>query len=364
MTSRTATTARRDGDAWVLDGEKTYISNGGIADVYVVFARTGEGSQGISCFLVPGDLDFIPGPGPRTLDLPGFGAVGVQICYEIVFSGETIDRAASYAWTSIAAPMLTGTLVTVAGFIPIGLNSSAAGEFTFSLFVVIAVSLVISWIVAVLFAPLLHASWQHLLSNLVPLLIFGLLLFVGGFAISTHLQVGDLDSGAPELKTNSRYNRDNAFINQHYNLSSDVFAVIVKTPAGGVESFPTLTEMDRLEAKLRETEGVRGTVSAASDTGTVTSGVLGAMVAVVGVGYILLGSKAYTGDARWRSSLAALTLVVVAMLLFLSLGMNFFAFPLLAGIIGLFGSLLAYRPPAETWYTGKEPEPKTPRSRK
>ncbi len=105
-------------------------------------------------------------------------------------------------------------------------------------------------------------------------------------------------------------------------------------------------------------------VSAASDTGTVTSGVLGAMVAVVGVGYILLGSKAYTGDTRWRSSLAALTLVVVAMLLFLSLGMNFFAFPLLAGIIGLFGSLLAYRPPAETWYTGKEPEPKTPRSRK
>lgn len=42
--------------------------------------------------LVPGDLDFIPGPGPRTLDLPGFGAVGMQICYEIVFSGEVADR--------------------------------------------------------------------------------------------------------------------------------------------------------------------------------------------------------------------------------------------------------------------------------
>ena len=50
--------------------------------------------------------------------------------------------------------MLTGTLVTVAGFIPIGLNSSAAGEFTFTLFVVIAVSLIVSWIVAVLFTPL------------------------------------------------------------------------------------------------------------------------------------------------------------------------------------------------------------------
>ena len=73
--------------------------------------------------------------------------------------GETLEKAASYAWTSIAFPMLTGTLVTVAGFIPIGLNSSAAGEFTFSLFVVIAVSLVVSWVVAVLFAPLLGVTF-------------------------------------------------------------------------------------------------------------------------------------------------------------------------------------------------------------
>jgi apolipoprotein N-acyltransferase len=42
--------------------------------------------------LVPGDLDFIPGPGPQTLTLPGFGKVGIQICYEIIFSGQVIDR--------------------------------------------------------------------------------------------------------------------------------------------------------------------------------------------------------------------------------------------------------------------------------
>ncbi|MDQ7260723.1 efflux RND transporter permease subunit [Paracoccus sp. PS-1] len=72
--------------------------------------------------------------------------------------GDSLESAASYAWSSIAFPMLTGTLVTVAGFIPIGLNSSAAGEFTFSLFVVIAVSLIVSWIVAVLFAPLLGVT--------------------------------------------------------------------------------------------------------------------------------------------------------------------------------------------------------------
>ncbi|RAI00909.1 ACR family transporter [Acuticoccus sediminis] len=72
--------------------------------------------------------------------------------------GESLEKAASYAWTSIAFPMLSGTLVTVAGFIPIGLNNSNAGEFTFSLFVVIAVSLLVSWIVAVLFAPLIGVT--------------------------------------------------------------------------------------------------------------------------------------------------------------------------------------------------------------
>jgi acyl-CoA dehydrogenase len=52
-----ATTARRDGDAYVLDGDKTWISNGGLADFYVVFARTGEapGARGLSAFVVDAD---------------------------------------------------------------------------------------------------------------------------------------------------------------------------------------------------------------------------------------------------------------------------------------------------------------------
>ncbi len=43
--------------------------------------------------LVPGDLDFWPGPGPQTLALDGFGRIGVQVCYEIIFSGQVTDRA-------------------------------------------------------------------------------------------------------------------------------------------------------------------------------------------------------------------------------------------------------------------------------
>ena len=42
--------------------------------------------------LAPGDVDFTPGPGPRTLELPGWGKIGLQICYEIIFSGEVVDR--------------------------------------------------------------------------------------------------------------------------------------------------------------------------------------------------------------------------------------------------------------------------------
>ena len=67
-------------------------------------------------------------------------------------------KAATFAYTSTAFPMLTGTLVTVAGFVPIGFAKSAAGEYTFSLFAVVALALILSWIVAVLFAPLIGVT--------------------------------------------------------------------------------------------------------------------------------------------------------------------------------------------------------------
>jgi multidrug efflux pump subunit AcrB len=69
--------------------------------------------------------------------------------------GEDKEKAATFAYTSTAFPMLTGTLVTVAGFVPIGFAHSAAGEYTFSIFAVVAIALLVSWLVAVLFAPLL-----------------------------------------------------------------------------------------------------------------------------------------------------------------------------------------------------------------
>jgi multidrug efflux pump len=67
-------------------------------------------------------------------------------------------RAATFAYSSTAFPMLTGTLVTAFGFVPVGFARSAAGEYTFSLFAVVAVALIISWIVAVVFTPLIGVA--------------------------------------------------------------------------------------------------------------------------------------------------------------------------------------------------------------
>jgi len=62
-------------------------------------------------------------------------------------------RAATYAYTATAFPMLTGTLITAAGFLPVGFAKSGTGEYVYSLFQVVGISLILSWIVAVLFTP-------------------------------------------------------------------------------------------------------------------------------------------------------------------------------------------------------------------
>ncbi len=69
--------------------------------------------------------------------------------------GDTKEQAASFAYHSTAFPRLAGTLVTVAGFVPIGFAQSSAGEYTFSIFAVVGIALIASWFVAALFTPLL-----------------------------------------------------------------------------------------------------------------------------------------------------------------------------------------------------------------
>jgi multidrug efflux pump subunit AcrB len=70
-------------------------------------------------------------------------------------AGDSKVEAATFAFRTYAFAMLAGTLVTIAGFVPVGFAASSAGEYTFSLFAVVAIALIVSWLVAVIFAPLL-----------------------------------------------------------------------------------------------------------------------------------------------------------------------------------------------------------------
>ncbi len=81
--------------------------------------------------------------------------ITVEMMVTHLEQGDDKEKAATFAYTSTAFPMLTGTLVTVAGFVPIGFARSGAGEYTFSIFAVVTIALLVSWFVAVLFAPLL-----------------------------------------------------------------------------------------------------------------------------------------------------------------------------------------------------------------
>ena len=93
-----------------------------------------------------------------------------------------------------------------------------------------------------------------------------------GSVVMMHLKVGDLDPGAPELRSDSRYNRDNAYITSNYGLSSDQFVVIVKTNEDSCRLYQSLKSMDKLAWTLRQTPGVQTTQSLAETVRMISSG--------------------------------------------------------------------------------------------
>lgn len=93
--------------------------------------------------------------------------------------------------------------------------------------------------------------------------LVGVILAGAGYLVSLQLKVGDLDPGAPELRPDSRYNRDVAFMNQSYGASSDVLAIMVKTPESTCAAYDTLMRVDQLEWELQQLPGVESTQSLA-----------------------------------------------------------------------------------------------------
>ncbi|WP_343077602.1 MMPL family transporter [Pseudomonas sp.] len=88
-----------------------------------------------------------------------------------------------------------------------------------------------------------------------------LALGVGGFLVSEHVKIGDLDAGAPELRADSRYNRDNNYLVRNYQAGSDVFVVFGRTQPGHCADYESLLQVDALEWTLRQSGVVEGTSS-------------------------------------------------------------------------------------------------------
>ncbi len=103
-------------------------------------------------------------------------------------------------------------------------------------------------------------------------LVASALAMVAGSFVAANLQVGDLDAGAPELRPDSRYNRDVAFINANYRLSGDEFVVFSRTPPDGCALYRTVKELDQLGWELAQLPGVRHTVSLADKVAATVSG--------------------------------------------------------------------------------------------
>jgi multidrug efflux pump subunit AcrB len=87
--------------------------------------------------------------------------IAVEMMVRKLEEGYDRARAATFTYELVAMPMLTGTLITAAGFLPIGLAKSVTGEYTFAIFAVTAAALVISWIVSVYFVPYLGYKLLH-----------------------------------------------------------------------------------------------------------------------------------------------------------------------------------------------------------
>ncbi|WP_409524863.1 efflux RND transporter permease subunit [Nitrincola sp. MINF-07-Sa-05] len=93
-----------------------------------------------------------------------------------------------------------------------------------------------------------------------------------GLYAAQGLQIGDLDSGAPELRADSRYNLDNAFITDNYSTSSDVFVVMAVTPPEQCTTYETLAGVERFQHFAQGIEGVQSSVSLADVSKRVTAG--------------------------------------------------------------------------------------------
>ncbi|WP_051559994.1 efflux RND transporter permease subunit [Marinobacterium jannaschii] len=122
-----------------------------------------------------------------------------------------------------------------------------------------------------------HSRWQLLTvfsrwRGALAALSVAALMMLAGIILSQDLKIGDLDAGAPELRADSRYNRDNRFISENYATSSDTFVVMVKTAPEQCSSYNTLALVDRFQHRLNSVAGVQSSISLTDVSERVTAG--------------------------------------------------------------------------------------------
>ena len=111
-----------------------------------------------------------------------------------------------------------------------------------------------------------HPIWRRIANIATQKGAFGALVVAqiavgAGLYASSGLKIGELAEGAPELRPDSRYNLDNAYITEHYSTSADVMVVMVKTPAEQCNSYPVMQTIDQLQWRLDQLTEVQSSVS-------------------------------------------------------------------------------------------------------
>ncbi len=109
----------------------------------------------------------------------------------------------------------------------------------------------------------------------VGVVVVGLAVLGVSLYMARDLRIGDLDPGAPELRADSRYNRDVAFLSANYANSADLFVVMVKTQPGSCGTYPVTSVVDRFQAVMSDVDGVVGIQSLAMDMKTLIAATQG-----------------------------------------------------------------------------------------
>jgi uncharacterized protein len=215
------------------------------------------------------------------------GVQMVRAFREAVIDGMDSDRAARSAFRSILIPGGTALLTDTVGFITMLLIkieiihelaiTASLGVGLILITNLLLLPLLLSWVTldqktkdrVNRRAPRTRALWGRaaLLTRPVPsvaILVVAFALGAYGLAQSTKVQIGDLDAGSPELRLDSRYNRDTAVITERFSIGVDILSVIVETVPNGCIDTEIMSLINDFEWHLRNVPGVQSTVSLSS----------------------------------------------------------------------------------------------------